>query len=414
MLVKMCEVLGLNPADVYLSPDDFSFSQGKGAGAEEALKQIQALEPDQLRAFLLGYIDNDRRLYGDNVMTDVLFALMSGPLSACNNYDFSARYAKANVTQSMCQRGSDLCEQLRKTFKKRIADNRWLSEPSKAQAQKKLDAMTFFVGMPDEFFEEGMYDLSQKQTLLEDVMEMRKAYFGLQRRLLGLLVSKGAFHIVLSIYCDLSASNAFYLPICNSLFILPVWLMSPIYEDGANSAYNFATVCSVIGHEMTHGFDTAGCLYDEYGDVGSLWASDTDAQAFAQRADALKNYYSSFEVAPGVYANGEKTISEDIADLGGVEIAFQAYTDYLASSGFKGDELVKQQRRFFESYGYFWRAKYTDDFVRQQVANKDDLHSLARERVNGVVTNIDSWYDLFGVCSGDKLYRTPEQRVHIW
>jgi len=141
--------------------------------------------------------------------------------------------------------------------------------------------------------------------------------------------------------------------------------------------------------------------------------SEADAQAFQQKATALKACYAAFEVVPGVHANSEKTIGEDIADLGGFEIAFQAYTRQLVANGFKGEGLRLQQRRFYEAFAYFWRAKYTEQYASKQIAGTDP-HSLAKERVNGVVSNTEAWYDLFDVKPGDKLYRAPEDRIHIW
>ena len=307
-----------------------------------------------------------------------------------------------------------MCEQLRQAFRERIAANGWLSEGSKTNALRKLNQMNMFVGAPEEFFTEGLPDFLSQQSLAEDLIELRRAFRALQLRLTGKSIAEGAFHFVASTASNLAESNAFYMPTANSLFILPIWLLSPIYEEGANSAYNFATLCCIIGHEMTHGFDTTGSQYDENGSMASLWTSDADAQAFNQLADALMQQHSAVEVAPGVFANGKKTIAEDLADLGGFEIAFQAYANYLKANGFSGEGLRLQQRRFYEAFAYFWRAKYTDAFIVSQVADDSDEHSLARERVNGVVTNTDAWYDLFDVQPGQKLYRPTKERVKIW
>ena len=129
-------------------------------------------------------------------------------------------------------------------------------------------------------------------------------------------------------------------------------------------------------------------------------------------AQRLADYHSTFEVAPGVMADGQHTISEDIADLGGFEIAFQTYTDHLTSHGFYGDELRRQQRLFFQAYAHIWRARYTDAYAQERVTG--DIHFLPRERVNALVPHTDAWYDLFNVKPGDNLYIAPENRVHIW
>lgn len=413
MIQTLCEELGYNPADIFVSPEDFSFGEGQGEGVVGQLKQLQAMEPAELRQFLTDHLNNDRSVYDANIFTMYTLGLFAGNLKLYTNYDLSARFGRAYYDEAMCQRGRDLCEQLRQTFMERMEQNQWLSETSKAKAQKKLAAIKVFAGMPDEFYDEGVADISACETLLDDVMALRRAYRALQHRLVGKPMDEGGFHIYLSTFATLNTNNAAYLPIANCIFIPPIWLMAPIYQEGANSAYNFATPCCVIAHELTHGFDTTGSRYNEYGDIGSIWTGEADAQAFQQKTSALKACYGSFEVAPGVYANSEKTIGEDIADLGGFEIAFLAYSKYLAANGFKGEELRLQQRRFYEAFAYFWRAKYTEEFARKQVAGTD-VHSLAKERVNGVVSNTEAWYDLYDVKPGDRLYRAPEDRVHIW
>jgi len=115
---------------------------------------------------------------------------------------------------------------------------------------------------------------------------------------------------------------------------------------------------------------------------------------------------------PGTFANGKKTLAENIADLGGTELAFQALTNKLKAQGVGGEELRQQQRNFFVALANLWRAKYNEYHIEEALSG--DVHSLEKERVNCVVANIDAWYDLFDVKPGDKLYRSPEERVHIW
>lgn len=407
MMAHICGKLGIDPDAILVGGLD-------GSATElETLKTLQDCPVDELRELLLTYIYNDRELYGDNAI--IMFGLQMIQLyKVYLNYEVSYRFAQTYVTDANRQQGIDMCEQLRQAFRERIAANGWLSEGSKTNALRKLNQMNMFVGAPEEFFTEGLPDFLSQQSLAEDLIELRRAFRALQLRLTGKSIAEGAFHFVASTASNLAESNAFYMPTANSLFILPIWLLSPVYEEGANSAYNFATLCCIIGHEMTHGFDTTGSQYDENGSMASLWTSDADAQAFNQLADALMQQHSAVEVAPGVFANGKKTIAEDLADLGGFEIAFQAYTNYLKANGFSGEGLRLQQRRFYEAFAYFWRAKYTDAFIVSQVADDSDEHSLARERVNGVVTNTDAWYDLFDVQPGQKLYRPTKERVKIW
>ena len=140
--------------------------------------------------------------------------------------------------------------------------------------------------------------------------------------------------------------------------------------------------------------------------------SAADGAEFQRRAQLLVDYYSTFEVAPGEFADGKKTLPENIADLGGLEIAFQALTNKLKNDGVSGEELRQQQRNFFVAYANLWRNKFNDTYALMLVGS--DVHSCSRERVNGVVANMDAWYDLFDVKPGNALYRSPEDRIHIW
>ena len=133
---------------------------------------------------------------------------------------------------------------------------------------------------------------------------------------------------------------------------------------------------------------------------------------FDRRAQQLVEYYNTFEVAPGVYADGQHTLNENIADLGGVQLAFQALTNKLKADGLSDEAIRQQQRNFFVAYANLWRSKYTDEYAVAMVT--EDEHSLSKERINGVVTNIDAWYDLFDVKPTDKMYIAPEKRIRIW
>ena len=173
----------------------------------------------------------------------------------------------------------------------------------------------------------------------------------------------------------------------------------------------------------THGFDTNGSHYDKKGDPGRLWATDADEQEYNRLIKALADYYSTLEVMPnempGLYNQGEYTLAENIADLGGVEVAFRAYTNKLKKEGYKGEEFAKQQKKFFRGWSNLWRAKYTAEYAQWRTTGEGrpdlkDNHSLSRERVNGVMANIDAWYDAYDVTPDQKLYRSPEERVHIW
>lgn len=384
------------------------------------------------------------------------------------NYEYCHRYCD----EASIQRTQAICEQLKQTFAKRIACNTWLSEATKSNVLEKLEAMRFFIGKPGQWYEEGLPDLSASTNLMEDILLVRKTRMTLYKMSLGPV---GQFDIMTSAILlgttSMVVLNSGYDTSFNAVFISPLFCTAPLNPSDVNKAISYAG-CVTFGHEMTHAFDTKGYNFDKNGNPGNVMATEADYQAFnglASRlianynklevmpnelpglcndgqatigeniadmggvelcyeaytdklkadgqqfnnlAQRLADYHSTFEVAPGVMADGQHTINEDIADLGGFEIAFQTYTDHLTSHGFHGDELRRQQWLFYQAYAHIWRARYTDAYAQERVTG--DIHSLPRERVNALVPHTDAWYDLFNVKPGDNLYIAPENRVHIW
>ena len=385
----------------------------------EPLEQVQELGMEDLAAIIQNYI-LDSRLLCDAAAMEAVEAISGGQFSADEfstniatnymKYYTSYSFAMRSCTEEMKTRGENDAAELKKAFSERLANNPWLSEGSKANAIEKLDAMIVNAAYP-EFLEEGIIDLNQTQSAFEDVLLIRKQYIALIKKMVDMKVSEGSFHTMLASLFPLITYNAMYAPIFNSINLFPPFLMDPIYGPNASIAERYAAM-TVFGHEITHGFDKKGAQWDKQGDKNSIWASDADAVEFDRRAQQLVDYYNTFEVAPGVFADGEKTLNENIADLGGVQLAFQALTNKLKADGLSDEAIRQQQRNFFVAYANLWRLKYTDEYAESMVSG--DEHSQSKERVNGVVTNIDAWYDLFDVKPTDKMYLAPEKRIRIW
>lgn len=410
MIIHMCQGMGLNPEQTYVYAETLSHMVSNPDEMIAELQALQQLSFEEMRSLLLNYVNNDRETYNPDAIMSVSVMVITKLLMIYQNYDTSCYFDKIVRNDATFKRGEEMCEQLRQTFRRRLAANTWLSDGSKTAAIEKLDAIKFFVGTPGEFLREGLLDFTGKTSLLELIKECRRAFIAMRISLAGRATDQWAFHAIISQSLGLHQNNAAYVPNYNSIFIFPIWMLSPAYEEGANSAYNWATFV-VIGHEMTHAFDTYGTQFDKLGDAGELWTSAADSQAFNEWARKLADYHSRIEVMPGVYANGQRTVNEDIADLGGFELVFQAYTEYLDQNGFYGEELRRQQRLFYQSYAHFWRARYNENYIKSMQNNE---HSLDIIRVNALVPHTDAWYDLFDVKSGDKLYLSPAERVHIW
>ena len=338
------------------------------------------------------------------------------------DYEKSYVFAKAYITADQKQVVAGYANELRQTFRERIQNNVWMSDASKQNAIEKLDAMHFNIGAPDEWFEEGLADLSQEQSVLDDVLALRRANFNLHRKFVGMPNQKAAFHITMSEGRPLTVVNSFYIGNYNAMFIYPAFVLTPAYSPEVNDAHNYA-VMVVWGHEITHGFDTDGARWNKIGDLVDIWASDADRQEFKKRSQQLIDYYSTFDVMPfetGLKNDGAYTVAENVADLGGFYLAYDSYVKHLKNQGFTGEQLRLQQQRFYEAYAYLWCGKWNVTHAKGRTLGDEangiekDNHSLFRERTNGVVTNTDDWYDLFDVKPTDKLYLAPEKRIRIW
>lgn len=220
----------------------------------------------------------------------------------------------------------------------------------------------------------------------------------------------------------LTTVNSCYIASGNYMNILPAYMLAPNYNPDVNDAHNYANMMA-WGHEIIHGFDTNGAKFDAQDDWGQLWANESDSQEFAKRSQQLIDYYSSIDIMPfetGLKNDGAFTVAENVADLGGFLLAYESYIKHLTKQGFKGHQLRLQKKRFYEAYGYFWGCKWTPAHATNNtLGNETDgvaknEHSLPRERVNGVVTNTDDFYELFDVKPTDKLYLAPEKRIRIW
>ena len=395
------------------------------------LQGMQNADVEEYKQFLINYICADEILYDDDRLAK-LNANNSQVLTREEMIDnFSSRYLKyekskaltdAYITQEMKDRTRKICEELRHVFLERIASNTWMGEVTRNNIREKLEAMTFNIGAPDEYITEGLPDISQAETLFDDVRGLRSADINLMVKVTGRPTPEVSFQM-LTAKKGLETVNAFYEPNTNSMNIFPAWMLEPYYDARNNEAFNYATALT-FGHEITHGFDPNGLKYDKLGDLGNLWGSDADKQEYNRRAQQLIDCYSGFEVMPwaipGLYNDGAYTIGENVADLGGLILSYEAYKKHLTEKGFTGEQFDLQCKRFYQSVAWLWHGKYSVKYAQYRTAGEGeyskekDYHSLFRERVNGTVSNTDDWYKLFNVTSTDKLFRKAEDRIRIW
>jgi putative endopeptidase len=205
--------------------------------------------------------------------------------------------------------------------------------------------------------------------------------------------------------------NAYYSATRNEIVFPAGILQAPFFDPNADSAINYGGIGGVIGHELTHGFDDQGRKSDGHGMLTDWW-QPADATKFQAEAARYGAQYDSYSVAPGVNVNGAVTMGENIADLGGLLLALDAYRASLRGQGAPVLDGLTGDQRVFLGWAQVWRDKSRPDALKRQVAT--DPHSPARFRIDGPMRNIDAWYDAWGVKPGDKLYLKPEDRVRIW
>ena len=315
-----------------------------------------------------------------------------------------------DVLQKMSQGGVDRCrtmmEQMRTLFRQRIETLDWLSDDTRQEALKKLEAMQFFIGMPDNF-NDGEFTLDERNTLVEDALDIIAQNEAFKLRLCGKKIEEEP-RAAIDYEVNYSEMNAYYNRVINALVILPQFLSEDMFpHDDEYTQYAAATV---FGHEMTHGFDSDGAKYDELGRLRDWW-KDEDLAKFQAKQLEMVALYNRMEAYPGQPANGVKTLAENMADYGGVTLAYTLFKQKKTEEGLQGAALDYALQEFFLHYAKLWQMYYTLDQLK--TLYNLDTHSIAINRINGIVTLFDDWYRLFNVTGGE-LYLAPEQRVRIW
>jgi len=305
----------------------------------------------------------------------------------------------------------EILENMRRRMSERIGQLDWLNSATKAKALEKLQAMAFSLGKPDRLYNAD-FELTGS-TAIEAAMQFTRQFTEYQRSLDGKPACGNVWDYLAGNVVGMigpSSVNAFYSPQFNQLVIFPAFMMPEIFPADKDNAQRYA-VSMVFGHELTHAFDPTGAKYDAQG-IGRNWWTDEDMANFKLLQQQIIDRYNELEVLPGVMADGVKTLNENIADLGGVSLAYDLWNEHLQAQGLTGEALRHQQRQFFISHAVVWNSYRTDEELMEQL--RTDAHSATVNRVNGVVRLLDDWYTLFGVEPADKLYVAPVDRVKIW
>lgn len=299
-----------------------------------------------------------------------------------------------------------LVKNLQTALGQHIQNLTWMSDATKARALEKLSTFTIKIGYPDKWRDYSALTIDASKSYWKNVQAAIKFNSDLNTADYGKPVDKERW------YMPPQTVNAYYNPTTNEICFPAGILQEPFFNPQADDASNYGAIGVVIGHEMTHGFDDQGRQFDKNGNFSNWW-TDADAEAFTELADGLVAQFDAIEVAPGVNANGRFTLGENIADQGGLRVAYTAYHNSLGE-GNDGEVIdgFTPDQRFYLAYANVWAGNIREAEILKRT--KTDPHSLGRWRVNASLRNLDTFFKAFGINVGDPMFRPAEERVVIW
>lgn len=315
-------------------------------------------------------------------------------------------YVAQHWPTETARQADELVKDVTDAYREKITNASWMDETTKKAALEKLGTFDPRIGHPVKWIDYSDLKISRTDPLANEI-----ATEDFQWR----LQLKRFPHPVDRTLWEMTPQtvNAYYDPTMNQITVPAAILQPPFFDANADPAVNYAeTGATTIGHEMGHGFDDSGRQYDAKGRLHDWWTKET-ASKYKAKAERLAAQFDQYEPIPGVHIKGKLTLGENLADLGGLEAAYDAYRRYVARhgeppviDGYTGDQ------RFFIAYAQAWQGKRREGALRQQLLSNP--HSPDKYRVDGIVRNFDPWYKAFNVQPGDKLYLPPEERVHVW
>ena len=299
----------------------------------------------------------------------------------------------------------DLVGNLKKAFSQHIDELDWMSDSTKAKAHEKLDNFTVKIGYPDKWKDYSTLDIDPEKSYYENLRAAGAWYVADNMAKLGQPTDRTEWGM------SPQTVNAYYNPTTNEICFPAAILQPPFFNPDADDAVNYGAIGVVIGHEMSHGFDDQGRLFDKNGNMSDWWTAE-DAEKFKAKAQVLVAQFDEVEVVPGVHANGSLSLGENIGDHGGLSISYTAMQNAIEGKNIGLIDGFTPEQRFYLSYGTIWAQNITDE--EKARLTKLDVHSLAENRVNVSLKNFQTFFDAFGIKDGDPMWRPESERVHIW
>ena len=315
---------------------------------------------------------------------------------------YCERYFPASSKKMM----EDLVRDLQVSLGQRIDAQVWMSDSTKANAHAKLDKFYVKIGYPNKWTDYAKLTIDPSKSYYENVLATRLfAHDKHIREKAGKPVDRDEWFMTPQIV------NAYYNPTTNEICFPAGILQRPFFDPKADKAFNYGAIGVVIGHEMTHGFDDQGRQYDADGNLHDWWTAQ-DAKGFEQRAKLYADFFDAIEVLPGLHSNGRFTLGENLADHGGLQVAYNAFKNATKKKPLKTVDGFTPDQRFFIAYAGVWGQNITDKEIRNRV--KSDPPALGKWRVNGALPHIDAWYDAFNVKKDNKMYIPQNERLQLW
>lgn len=386
---------------------------------ETALETLQDYVSWQLINAAAGFLDDEMRatnfgFYGtvmsgkeeDRPRWKRAVASVEMALGEAVGQLYAEKYFPAEAKERMEQ----LVHNLQIALGERIDAQEWMSDSTKAVAHEKLDAFIVKVGYPDKWKDYSALEFGRNYW--ENVKAAHRwEHYDMVLRKLNKPVDNTEW------YMYPQTVNAYYNPTTNEICFPAGILQPPFFDMQADDAFNYGAIGVVIGHEMTHGFDDQGAKYDKDGNLRQWWTAE-DTRRFEERTAVMSDFFNKIVVLPAndtdpaLYANGTLTLGENMADHGGLMVAFQAFQNATKDNPLKERDGFTPEQRFFLAYAGVWAGNIRDEEIRRRT--KSDPHSLGRWRVNGALPHIDAWYEAFGITEQDPMFVPKAERVTIW
>ena len=299
-----------------------------------------------------------------------------------------------------------MVKNIQKAFAKHIDQLDWMGEATKAKAHEKLEAFTVKIGYPNKWKDYSTLTIDPAKSYWENVVEANRWYTADALSEVGKPVDREKWMMPPQMV------NAYYMPTTNEICFPAAILQPPFYNPEADDAVNYGAIGVVIAHEMTHGFDDQGSQFDKMGNMNDWWTAE-DRAAFEKKTQVLVDQFNAIEILPGLFADGKFSLGENIADQGGLRLAYTGLVEHAWAEGRPADiDGFTGEQRFYIGYATLWAQNITDQ--EKERLTKVDVHSLGINRVNATLRNIQSFYDAFGITEADKMYMPLEERVVIW